>query len=133
MVCIYCGNKTKTTNSRPTKVGTETWRRKECLHCSAIFTTREQVDLANSLRVRSAGELLPFSRDKLFISIYKSLSHRSTAASDASSLIDTVIVSLQKLANRGVLEKEALRKATLVVLERFDTPASVYYKAHYSS
>lgn len=131
MVCIYCGEKTKTTNSRPTKAGTETWRRKECPDCGATFTTRELVDLSSSLRVRSEGKLTPFSRDKLFISIYKSLSHRSTAPSDASNLIDTVLLALQKLANRGVLDKEILQKTTRATLERFDEPAGVYYRAHY--
>ncbi len=131
MVCIYCSEKTKTVNSRPTKGNSETWRRKECPSCGAIFTTREQIDLASSFRVKSDGKLLTFSRDTLFISIYKSLSHRETAASDASNLVDTTLIALRKLANRGVLGKETIRKTTLATLERFDTPAGVYYQAHY--
>lgn len=132
MVCIYCTEKTRTTNSRPTKSGFETWRRKSCPSCGAVFTTREQIDLSSSLRIKSAGQLLPFSRDNLFISIYRSLSHRDNALSDASDLVETVVFNLQESTNnRGILQKELLQRTTLATLELFDKPASVYYKAHY--
>lgn len=133
MVCIYCGGKTKTTNSRGKK-SSATWRRRQCLTCSAVFTTREAPDLGLSLRLEdSYGALLPFSRDKLVISLHRSLSHRKTALGDVSGLADTIIASLLANARGGVIKHDSLIEQTLLVLERFDKAAYTHYRAHHPS
>lgn len=131
MICIYCGEKTKTTNSRPVKSGTETWRRKECKKCGAVFTTREHIDLSGTFRIRHQGKLTPLSRDNLYISVYRSLSHKPTAQDDASALTDTILQQLYLLASRGVISKDVVVHTTLETLKRFDEPAGVFYQAHY--
>ena len=132
MVCIYCGNKTKVTNSRGSHKSRSTWRRRQCLGCKAIVSTRERVDLEEAIRVQTASGLLkPFLRDKLFLSLTSSLSHRKTAQSDATELTDTIIGQLATLHSNGVLDVAALTEAASNTLARFDNAAEVYYRAHY--
>jgi transcriptional regulator NrdR family protein len=130
MVCIYCGSKTKVSNSRSSGKGT--WRRRECLSCKAIFTTREQVELEGALRVQQKdGSLEPFSRDKLLISVNDSLSHRKSALQDAIGLTDTVISNIYELQSNGVLDLLTLIDKTQSILSKFDHASEVYYRAHY--
>lgn len=132
MVCIYCGSPTKTNNSRPTRSGHQVWRRKSCKSCRAVFTTRESADLAEAIRVQTTEKALEaFQRDKLLISLYRSLSHRKTALKDAGELVDTVMQELIPLLNRGVINTAIIAKCVQTILERFDHAAAVYYKAHY--
>lgn len=129
MVCIYCGSKTKVTNSRSSGKGT--WRRRECLECGAIVTTREQIDLEGALRVqRRDGSLEPFSRDKLFLSVHDSLSHRKSALEDAKGLTDTVLARLSELNEVGVVDIDLLADTASSVIQRYDQAAGVFYKAH---
>ena len=133
MVCIYCGNKTRVSNSRGSKKAHSTWRRRECLGCGSIFTTREQVDFGGAIRVRKAsGRLEPFQRDKLLISLNDSLSHRKTALRDATALTDTIMHGLAKLHTNGILEVSVLLDSAYRALNRFDKAAGVYYRAHHS-
>jgi transcriptional regulator NrdR family protein len=132
MVCIYCGGKTKVGNSRSSGKTLSTWRRRQCLGCGTVFTTRERIDLENAVRVETAsGRLEPFLRDKLLLSLHLSLSHRKTALSDATSLTDTIITVLAGLHTGGVLDIETLKEETRGTLARFDNAAGVYYRAHY--
>lgn len=130
MVCIYCGSKTRVTNSRSKSL--HVWRRRECFNCLSIFTTRERPDLDLSFRVIKAkeGALQPFYRMKLFLSIYKSLSHKNTAITEAEDIMETVISHLTSISKRGLVKEELIAKQTLLTLEKFDKPAATYYKAH---
>lgn len=133
MVCIYCGGKTQVVNSRGAAKKPTVWRRRQCLGCQAIVTTREQVDLSEALRVKNdSGHLEPFKRDKLFVSVYNSLSHRKTALQDATQLTDTIIEHLLRAQANGVLDIETLTSEALPVIKRFDLAAGVFYQAHYS-
>lgn len=133
MVCIYCNSKIKTAvvNSRVSAKTVGVWRRRRCLHCASIITTREQLDYENALRVQKNDSLQPFQRDNLFISVYNSVSHRKTALNDATQLTATIITALLKLQTNGVLERRHIIEATLTVLQHFDKAASVHYAAHH--
>jgi transcriptional repressor NrdR len=132
MVCIYCGSKTQVVNSRPLAKKRAIWRRRQCIECGSVVTTREQVDLAEALRVKRASDRLePFQRDKLLLSVYNSLSHRKTALEDATQLTDTIIGRLLRQIPGGVIEISTLTSTALKVISRFDKAAAVYYQAHY--
>ena len=134
MVCIYCGGKTKVTNSRPQKRMSQTWRRRECLSCAAVFTTLEAVDYAGSLRVRTQnGSLQPFERDKLFMSLYKALGHRTSPTSDASALTATIIARTREIAQNGLLERTDIIQVASQTLQRFDAAAAVQYSAYHQN
>ncbi len=132
MVCLYCGGKTRITNSRPQKRSLSTWRRHNCLSCRATFTTQERVDLALSVTfIGQNGKVSPFSRETLLQSLYESLKHRPHALTDAFDLTDTVINKLLPRVSHGSLKRDNLVKTAHQVLQRFDKAAAVQYRAYH--
>lgn len=75
------------------------------------------------------GDLRPFLRDKLLISIYESLKHRKSALADATALTSTIISLLYSHAESAAIEKAVIIEVTITALERFDPIAATYYKA----
>jgi transcriptional repressor NrdR len=133
MVCLYCGNKTQVINSRPQKAANRVWRRRQCVGCGSIITTEEAARYESALMVRHAKKTLePFLRDKLLISLHKSLAHRKTAQRDASELVDTVIGQLRGQAQQPVIELTVIIEAAATCLERFDILAGQHYRAYHS-
>lgn len=132
MVCMYCSSKTKIINSRYQKKSNSTWRRHKCIKCSSVFTTIEQPQLDALWLIKGPrGQLIPFRRDKLLVSIYNSCKHRKTALEDASWLTATVIQKLKPEKDGVLIDKINLNETTYRVLKRFDKSAAVYYKAYH--
>lgn len=130
MVCVLCGSKTSVINSRGQKRNNQVWRRRLCLGCRTVFTTEETVDYGAIWRIKpKTGPLEPFNRDKLLISVKRSLEHRKTALQDAKGLSETIIGKLIGVANNGVIDTETIAQASLVALSRFDRAASTHYAA----
>ena len=132
MICLYCSEKTTVTNSRRSKKSYSTWRRRQCISCQAVYTSRESPDYERSLRVRSGSSsnaLSPFLRDKLFISVYTSLSHRKTALSDASSLTDTITAIIMSSSHAGIIKTAKITLITGNTLSKFDKLAAAHYLA----
>ena len=134
MVCIHCGGKTHVFNSRAQKRLNQVWRRRRCLDCGAVFSTEERAHYEAAWRVRTAdGGICPFSREKLFLSLYKSCGHRPNALADATALCDTIIHKLAVSVTTGTLEVTTIIQAVQVALNRFDTAASTQYLAYHPS
>lgn len=133
MVCTYCSADTQVVNSRAQKKSNSVWRRRKCVHCGALFSTNERIDYEKTWVVQyKDGALEPFLRDKLFISIHKSVQHRPTALQDAIGLTDTVIGLAGKEIKNGSLTANNLANITLKVLKRFDQPAAISYRAFHA-
>jgi transcriptional regulator NrdR family protein len=132
MVCIYCGAKTAVTNSRPQKRSMQTWRRRQCTTCNAIFTTIEGADLSTSLVVRAGSAVEPFLRDKLFVSILRAIGHRTEPLQDAGSLTATVIAQLLHTDAKASYTAHNIAILTHTALERFDTAAAIQYQAYHT-
>lgn len=130
MVCIYCGEKTQTVNSRGNSKGHQVWRRRKCTNCNAVFTTDEQADLGLAIRVKTESSLQPFLYEKLYSDVYDSLTHRKTAYTDAKGLTATIISKLIPCKS-GVLETKEIKEAVFSVLNRFDKAAATHYQAHH--
>ena len=108
----------------------QVWRRRQCDNCGAVFTTLETTDYSAVWAVRGAkGHLTPFSRDKLFLSLYDSCEHRPTALADAAALAETIIQKLAAQAKGGVLTTHQISQTAQVALNRFDKAVSVRYAA----
>ncbi len=134
MVCIYCSGKTKVTNSRPSKRTPGTWRRRQCLQCNALFTSRETADLSETHVVQHAnGSIERFNRNNLLISVYKSCGHRNTPLEDAEALTNTIISRLLRAPSpNGLITSEAIITQCQDTLKNFDSVTATYYKAYYS-
>jgi transcriptional regulator NrdR family protein len=129
MVCIYCGNKTKVTNSRPQVRLGQTWRRRECTRCHAVFTSVEQVALTDVLRAKKrSGTLEHFERDKLFLSIYRSVDHLPESIGLARELTDTVLGKLfRKKPMSPIIDTFEISRLTAQTLKAFNAASSVRY------
>ncbi|HSX53199.1 MAG TPA: hypothetical protein VLF90_02415 [Patescibacteria group bacterium] len=120
-------------NSRHQKKSNQVWRRRHCVSCQGTFTTIEQADLPLSLLYKKdLSHVEPFSRDKLFLSLYNSLKHRQTALSDASSLTATVIGKLLLTVKAASVDRSTIIQTATETLKHFDKAASVTYSAYHS-
>ena len=77
--------------------------------------------------------LIPFTRDKLFLSIYKSSEHRKTAVDDASALTDTVIAKLIRSSRVSVIPAHTLALLVYETLKNFDHASAVQFAAYHAS
>lgn len=131
MVCIYCGSATSVINSRHQLRSNTIWRRRTCKECGATVTTTECMDLATAILVVHNLAHEPFSRDRLFVSIYESCKHRKDAQNSATILTDTVIRALYPHIYDALIEKSEIIKTTTKILKRFDEAAGVQYAAYH--
>ncbi len=134
MVCIYCGCDTAVFNSRARRKNPSVWRRRRCNACVAQFTTIELPDYSSVLVVEGAsGKLYPFSRDKLYLSIHRSVSHRQDAVVVATELTSTIISRLlsTRQAKDGLITMKSIAEAAHTTLGRFDGPAANTYFAYH--
>jgi transcriptional repressor NrdR len=131
MVCIYCGGSTQVVNSRHQKRSNKVWRRRTCISCKATFSTLEAAEYTSSIRVETKeAKLVPFSRDKLFVSVLTSCGHRQDPVEDASELASTIIDQLLKNGLKdGIIDFKEIVRTTHMILNRFDNVASVHYEA----
>lgn len=96
-----------------------------------MFSTKESPTLSLAMTVnRKDGSNEPFSEDKLFISIYRCLSHREDALEASRALSGTIVRLLLPRKSRSV-ESTEIKTAALKVLKRFDRVALTYYRAHH--
>lgn len=134
MNCPYCNTKSKVTNSRKNTLNHQIWRRRECLSCGSIWTSRENIDLSSTHRVdigRDIG-LVEFSRDKLLISIYKALEHLEQPLFYAENLTNTVIAKLITL-NQSKVEIDTLLHLVAETIEPIDAIGSKLYLTHHKA
>lgn len=129
MKCVYCTSETKVTNSRPQKRTNSIWRRRLCTNCDAIFSTSEMVDYDQSFKFKTRGELEPFSRDSVLISLNGSLQHRKGALREATALTETVLGLVMTNTRTAVIERRLLVETCYEVLQRFDSVAATHYRA----
>ena len=130
MVCIYCDHPTQVVNSRPQKRLNQVWRRRYCPNCGATFSTHELTIYHDTWRVKTVdGGLVPFVKNKLFLSLYKANEHREHAIEDATALTDTIMSLLRHQTAKGLLEPENIAITAHEVLKNFDKAAAVHYHA----
>ena len=130
MVCIYCGGKTHITNSRRQRRSNTTWRRHHCTLCDTVFTSIEAADYSKHITVRSShNDETAFSRDRLLLSLHKSLQHRPNPLSDAIGLCETVVNNVGQQSKQGILQSSDIRTTVIKILQRFDKLAAQYYSA----
>lgn len=76
--------------------------------------------------------LQPFERDVLFVSIAQALGHRRDAVAAASALTATIIATLLKTAQGGLIARREVVSTTTTTLTRFDKASAVHYSAYHN-
>jgi transcriptional regulator NrdR family protein len=99
------------------------------VRCHAVFTSLEQVALTDVLRAKKrSGTLEHFERDKLFISIYRSIDHLPDAIGLARELTDTVLGKLfRKKPMSPIIDTSAISLITAETLKAYNAASSVRY------
>ena len=133
MVCVYCGNDTEVTNSRPQKRSNQIWRRRQCRACRAVFSTLEAVDLPKTLMVAYRASTMPFLPDKLYTEVLLALQDRKDCYEAAREITNTVIKQLLKLPDTPQFRPNQISQETAKVLKRFDRRAWLRYTAEHPS
>lgn len=131
MKCPFCRQtKNEVYNSRSTKFGTQTWRRRRCLMCGKSFTTYEAPDLTFLKVKTSSGGPQPFSRAKLFLDLYDAFQNTPHQATTIDAVTDTIESKLLDL-KQPELSSSNLVSVTLITLKHFNTAAYLrYLSAH---
>jgi transcriptional repressor NrdR len=127
--CPYCsGQESKVIDSRSLDEGVR--RRRQCIACSARFTTYERIQPHDIFVIKKDGRREEFSRDKLLSGIRKACEKRPLPTGAIEKFIDAIEAELYKVGKRevsssyiGDLVMEGLRKLDHIAYIRF---ASVY-------
>lgn len=127
MKCPFCReNTTDVFNTRSTRFGTQIWRRRKCLSCHESFTTYEAPDPSFLKVAKKNGKKQPYSRAKLYSSIYPAFLSISAKESATEGLTDTIEAKVLDLRQREVTSRE-IAEIVLATLKNFNTTAFVRY------
>jgi transcriptional repressor NrdR len=130
MKCPYCRSETTDVfNSRPTRFGSQIWRRRRCLECRESFTTYEQIDLGFVKVVKKSGRKQRYSRAKLFSGIYGAFLSIPAKETTVDAVTDTVEAKLLDTKKRELTSGE-IAHIVLSTLKKFNTAAFVRYLAY---
>ena len=131
MMCPFCGhNGDKVIDSRESKEGNVTRRRRECLACGRRFTTYERIDEIPFMVVKKDGRREPFDRQKVLAGLLKASEKRPVSMSAMAEAVDAVEAALVANPDReittsevGEILMERLKSIDKIAYVRF---ASVY-------
>lgn len=131
MMCPFCGHTgDKVIDSRESKEGNVTRRRRECLECARRFTTYERIDEIPFMVVKKDGRREPFDRQKVLNGLLKACEKRPVSMSVMAGVVDAVEAALVASPDRelstaevGEVLIERLKSIDKIAYVRF---ASVY-------
>lgn len=130
MKCPFCrGQITDVFNSRPTKFGTQIWRRRRCLECKESFTTYEAPDLGFVKVIKKSGRKQRYSRAKLFSGIYGAFLSVPAKETTVDAVTDTVEAKLLDIKEQQI-SSDQIATIVLTTLKHFNTPAFMRYLAY---
>ncbi len=133
MKCPKCHSTgLKTVNSRTTKSGYQTWRRKQCQTCKTIITSYEKPDLSwLTIEDPSRKVPVPYNRFLLTISILNAFEGENASADSLEALVDTLEMRL--INHKGSLSSQDIVATTLKSLKPVNLNAYLKYLAAHTS
>ena len=75
--------------------------------------------------------LEPFSRDKMFLSVYDSCKHRNAAVDDATALAQIIVAQILNGQQNGIIRRRHVIETAHTALKRFDEAAATVYLAYH--
>lgn len=129
MICPYCGNyDSKVIDSRDVHDGIR--RRRQCLKCSARFTTYERLQSAALFIIKKDKRREQFSRDKLLNGISKACEKRPLPSGTVDKLADEIEAELYRLG-RTEISSKAIGDMVMERLKRLDHIAYIRFASIY--
>jgi transcriptional repressor NrdR len=131
MKCPSCGyEEDKVIDSRSTKEGTVTRRRRECLKCAHRFTTYEYVEPAQLRVVKKDGRREEFDRRKILNGILKASEKRPIAREGIEEVTDSIVYELQS-EFRNEISSSEIGERVMKHLRELDEVAYVRFASVY--
>ena len=131
MKCPFCGNdEDKVIDSRPADEGLAIRRRRECLSCSARFTTYEKIENLPLVVIKKDGTRQPFDRDKIISGIMKACEKRPVSTEQVESIVNSIEASTQNSLKREISSNE-LGEMVMINLKDIDEVAYVRFASVY--
>lgn len=130
MKCPFCRETTTDIfNSRPTRFGTQIWRRRKCLSCHESFTTYEAPDLGFLKVIKKTKKKQRYSRAKLYSGIYGAFLSIVSKETTVDGITDTVEAKILDSKQKEIHSSDIAR-IVLVTLKHYNTTAFLRYLAY---
>lgn len=131
MKCPYCGNlDNRVIDSRLSRDGTITRRRRHCISCEQRFTTYERIEMTMPMLVKKDGRREQWDRGKMLLGLEKACEKLPVSMEQLDAFVDQIERRLQDTGGKevhtsqlGEWVMEALPDLDVVAYVRF---ASVY-------
>lgn len=131
MRCPFCSHQdSKVVDSRVSKDGDATRRRRECINCSRRFTTYERIEEVAQMVIKKDGRRESFDRWKLKSGIMKAVEKRAISLEQINALISDIERDLFTGGEHEVGTK-ALGEAVMQRLRQLDEVAYVRFASVY--
>ena len=133
MKCPYCGHPdSKVTDSRLSKDGTVTRRRRECPECEKRFTTREYVEAEPAVVIKRDGSREEFDRRKIISGLKKACEKRPVSTQALEQLAGDIEREIDQSGEREV-DSRAIGEKVIERLRAIDEVAYVRFASVYRS
>lgn len=135
MRCPFCGSrKDRVVDTRSSKGGRATRRRRECLSCGQRYTTYEAVELPPRTVVKRDGRHEPYDRQKLLIGMVTACTKRPVNLETIEAAVDRIEERLEeRLEETGGsrIEGAWLGEQVMQELQEIDPVAYVRFASVY--
>jgi transcriptional repressor NrdR len=133
MKCPFCGNQeSKVIDSRLSREGDMTRRRRECERCEQRFTTYERYEETLPMVVKKDDRREPFDRHKLFQGIQRACEKRPISVQQMESVVDQIVAWAQETGAPEIASTE-VGKQVMHALHDLDGVAYVRFASVYRS
>ena len=133
MKCPSCGaTENKVIDSRLSRDGEITRRRRECEACEHRFTTYERLEEFQPLVVKKDGRREAFDRSKILAGVQRACEKRPISIETLEDLVDRIEHNIQGRADREI-PADVIGEMVMTELKNLDEVAYVRFASVYRS
>lgn len=133
MKCPYCSNlESKVVDSRNTKDGANTRRRRECEKCQKRYTTYERIEENIPFIIKKDGRREEYDRGKLMTGISKACEKRPVSIETVNLVVDRIERHLQESETPEIMSS-IIGEKVMLELNGLDEVAYVRFASVYRS
>lgn len=133
MKCPFCSSDDdKVVDSRASKDGRSTRRKRQCNICRKRFTTLETIIVSSPLIIKKDGRREPFDRQKVFGGLTKACEKRPVSYKDMEEVVQSVEKWIEE-ASLKEIKSEDVGKFVLDKLKNLDAISYVRFASVYLS
>lgn len=131
MRCPFCGDsRDKVVDSRSSKEGAATRRRRECTSCKRRFTTYEYVEQFQVAVIKKDRRREPYDRQKLLNGIVSSCKKRPVSVDTVEQVVDRIEQSIEQ-QSRSEIESIQIGELVMNELSKIDQIAYIRFASVY--